>query len=373
MKVAHIFWSLGYGGIETMLVNIANAQVQFGENISIIIINDLMSEELLNRVSKEIDFIQLHRPLGSKSYAFVKKLNNALEKISPDVIHLHGGVIYNYLSSKWRESKSCSICSTVHDLPYGTFGIAWRYGRIVQNIFFHQGGNVMNINRVKQVFAISRSVANALSQQYNINSIVIDNGIQTDLFALRTHSTPSKIFEIVQVGRLEHKKKGQDLLIEAIGKITEKGRRCHVTFIGDGDSRCYLENMVIKKCLKEQISFMGAKSQYFLTQHLCDYDLFVQPSRYEGFGLTVAEAMAAKLPVLVSSGQGPAEIVENNTFGWVFENGNADSLANMIIFIMDNYAKSIEKSERAYEYVKSKYDVSVTANKYLEAYRKLMK
>ena len=46
MKIAHIFWGLGTGGIETMLVNIANEQARLGHEVHIIIINDLVNEPL---------------------------------------------------------------------------------------------------------------------------------------------------------------------------------------------------------------------------------------------------------------------------------------------------------------------------------------
>ena len=49
--------------------------------------------------------------------------------------------------------------------------------------------------------------------------------------------------------------------------------------------------------LNSYISFLGSKDTHYIEQHLKDYDLLVQPSRIEGFGLTVAEAMAAKVPV----------------------------------------------------------------------------
>ena len=45
MKVTHIFWSLGFGGIETMLVNIANEQAKAGAEVSIIIINDWLDRK----------------------------------------------------------------------------------------------------------------------------------------------------------------------------------------------------------------------------------------------------------------------------------------------------------------------------------------
>ena len=54
MNVVHIFWGLGFGGIETMLVNIANAQVKSGAKVSIIIINDLCEESLLQLLYPEV-------------------------------------------------------------------------------------------------------------------------------------------------------------------------------------------------------------------------------------------------------------------------------------------------------------------------------
>ena len=61
MNVVHIFWGLGFGGIETMLVNIANAQVKSGAKVSIIIINDLCEESLLQLLYPEVTLHLLMR------------------------------------------------------------------------------------------------------------------------------------------------------------------------------------------------------------------------------------------------------------------------------------------------------------------------
>lgn len=53
------------------------------------------------------------------------------------------------------------------------------------------------------------------------------------------------------------------------------------------------------------------KNQEWIYHNLCNFDLFIQPSRFEGFGLTVAEAIAAKVTVLVSNIQGPMEIIDD--------------------------------------------------------------
>lgn len=368
MKVVHIFTSLGYGGIETMLVNIANEQNKLGASVAIIIINDLVAEELISRLSPEINVVQLNRSIGSKSLLFVKQLNCSLTELNPDVIHLHNSSLYDLLSKKWRNSISCSVCSTLHAMPTGVVGVACRWGRFFQNFVLHQGGNVMNSNRVKKVFSISKSVANALSMQYGISSEVIYNGIQTKLFFQRQRVSAGNEFKIVQVSRLVHEKKGQDLLIDAVRILKDRNINISVTFIGDGESRLMLENMAENYGIQDNIKFLGTQSQDYITKHLCKYDLFVQPSRYEGFGLTVAEAMAACVPVLVSSGQGPSEVTEGAKYGWVFENGNTESLVNEIEYIINHYETCLEKSEIAKKHVEEKYDVSVTASKYLKAY-----
>ena len=152
-------------------------------------------------------------------------------------------------------------------------------------------------------------------------------------------------------------------------KLVQLKGLVHVNFIGEGSSREFLENLVKKLHAESIVSFLGVKPQPYIAEHLADYDLFVQPFRREGFGLTVAEAMAAKVPVLVSEGQGPAEVTCGYLYGWTFENSNAEDLAAKIKYIYDNYDEAMKKAGKALSYVQNTYDVSVTARKYLELYK----
>ena len=78
--------------------------------------------------------------------------------------------------------------------------------------------------------------------------------------------------------------------------------------------------------------------------------------------------MAACVPVLVSSGQGPSEVTEGNKYGWVFENGNIESLVNEIEYIINHYEACLEKCEIANKHVEDMFDISITAKKYINAY-----
>ena len=361
IRVAHVFWGLGFGGIETMLVNIANAQAEYGADVHIVLINELYEKSLLNKLNSSVHVHLLNRKLGSKSLAFIWKLNKELRNIAPDKIHLHGPEFYAMIFGK---KLSHEVSLTLHALPLkmARHGSFWGMVKAMLTMGFVDGEQL--VQRIPKIFAISNAVKEAFAEKYGVDSTVICNGILTSNFLpqKQVKSTPCKL---VQISRLDHDKKGQDLLIKAAAILKSE---VDVTFIGDGESMEYLKKLTSDLDLDKNVHFLGKQSQEYIAKHLRDYDLFVQPSRREGFGLTVAEAMAAQVPVLVSSGQGPAEVTENDKYGWLFENGNADDLAEQIRFVFGHYDEALAKASLAKEHVCRHYDVSVTAKRYLELY-----
>jgi len=347
-----------------MLVNIANAQARMGADVTVIIVNDLYDKSLLNTFHKDVNVICLHRKPYSKSISFIFNLNRELYRAQPDTIHLHSSKLYRLILSR---SQKLKVCVTLHDLPRGPVKRHIMH-RIFPFLEYRQTGNIAFIDRIPTVFAISNTVRTALLNAYGIDSIVITNGILTSDFIPRSPQMPGRnILRIVQVSRLEHTKKGQDLLIEAVSRM--KGA-VKVDFVGDGSSMDYLKRLAAERKVNSLVNFLGTKSQQWIAGHLSDYDLFVQPSRYEGFGLTVAEAMSAHVPVLVSKGQGPAEITVGDKYAWQFINGDIDDLARAIRYIGRHYDEALFKAESAHKHVRENYDVSITARRYLEAYEK---
>ena len=97
----------------------------------------------------------------------------------------------------------------------------------------------------------------------------------------------------------------------------------------------------------------------------------VQPSLYEGFGLTVVEAMATRLPVLVSNIEGPMEIIENGNYGYYFEKGDSEMCAEKILLLM-NQSSSYTFKEKMVDnaaFVRLKYNVKNTSRLYIENYK----
>lgn len=130
-------------------------------------------------------------------------------------------------------------------------------------------------------------------------------------------------------------RKGQEYLIEAIGILSQKtDKKIHAIIIGDyvpgyEDQKLVIDSLISKYKLEDQIHFLG---------HLNDplpyyqfFDVFVLPSgEPEPFGGVIMEAMSIGLPVIGSNAGGTTEQIADGWNGYLFENQNAEDLANKI-------------------------------------------
>lgn len=339
MKIVHVFWAMLNGGIENMLVDIINIQI-INNEVSIIIINDLIDKSIVDRLDGKCKLICLGRKKHSRSLSFVFKLNYELLRHEYDVVHLHYDDIMKYIFVKGN------YFTTVHNTHLPNHNFRW-----------HKG-----------IIAISQSVKDELDKYGFNQSVVINNGINFSLIKYRSRAV-NNVFKIINVSRLVYAQKGQDILLDAIKMLIDQGvRDIRVDFIGDGENFHDMETFISTNKLTHNVSLLGNKSRSYIYEHLADYDLFVQPSRFEGFGLTVVEAMAAFVPVLVSKNEGPLEIIEKGKYGYCFRNGDAKDCANMIEHILKNYPTS-DFLIKSYNHAKEIYDVKNTALKYLDFYK----
>lgn len=345
MKIFHVTFGLKLGGLETMLVNIANEQVKT-ENVAIVLVNNLIDRDLLSKISNKVKVYNLGRKAGSHSPWPAIKLNFLLLKESPDVIHVHAPNVSALLLPLLMKKT----VYTVHDVTI----------------------NKKYFSRFPHMYSIAKCVEHDVKMRSGYEAPVIYNGINVDEIKCMRHHR-SKIFKIIQVSRLIHEKKGQDILIKAIYKLRQKGiNNINIDFVGEGISKSYLESLISELKLSDSVRLLGSKPYSWVTQHLCNYDLLVQPSLFEGFGLTVAEGMAAKTPVLVSDIDGPMEIIDNGKYGLYFSKGNIKECADMIERVINmNETELITLTELAWHHVNENFNIKRTAQRYIDAYKKI--
>lgn len=345
MRILHLVPGLMTGGLETMLINIVNEQVKNHE-VHVVIVNNDYDVKLLHLIDKNVIVHFLNRPCGSKNPYYLLMLNYVIWRIHPFVVHSHHEKFIQYL-----------------------FPIGYKYVLTVHGL----GISINDLNRHKNVVSISKTIKNDVEGKSYINSKVIYNGIKIcNLKRRMTTPVYSKDnpFKIVQVSRMVHEIKGHDILINAVALLRDRGYdNICLDFIGDGDSRPFLENMV-KECHLSNVKFLGTQTVNYINQHLCDYDLLVQPSRFEGFGLTVAEAMSAKVPVIVSDCNGPLEVVDYGTCGLTFKKNSVEDCANKIEDILNMDAGELKSQiEKALSFASNNFNIEVTSANYVEYYK----
>lgn len=344
MRILHVIFSLQTGGTEAMLVDIINHQIEHAK-VALFVINNEVNNALLGKINKKVEVKFMKRVPGSKSPLAIFKLNLNLLKYKPDVIHCHN---HKTINSLFLFSKKTLV--TTH-----TTGIPGQ-----------------NLKKYVKLYAISEAVAKDVHGRTGLNPTVISNGIPVGEIEFKKDYSFND-FKILQVGRLRHEEKGQHIALGALKKLKDMVNiNVTLDLIGEGESLQYLEQLTDSLNLKKQVSFLGLKDRRYIYQHLKNYDLLMQPSFYEGFGLTIAEAMAAKVPVLVSNIEGPMEVIKNGEVGNYFEKGNISNAAEQIKgIIMQNSSEKEMITEKAYNHVVEKYKIQNTSLQYLLEYKKI--
>ena len=347
MKILHITFSLLNAGKENMLVDIANEQFKSGNELGILVINNNVEQSIRGRIDNNVTLYELKRTRASKSIIPIVKLIIILRlKFKADIIHVHDPVIGRLV----RLFCKTKIVLTIHNT---NMEIRPMYG-------------------FSRIFAISKAVKQDIESRSNLKCTVIYNGIKTqDIRVKESINTPNN-YQIIHVKRLDYKAKGQDLLVRAFDILVNKHGRKNLKlhFVGEGSSKEYIQQMIIEFKLNDQIVLLGNKSREWVYENLRNYDLFVHPSRIEGFGLTVTEAMVAKVPVISSNVEGPAEILEYGKYGLMFENNSYEDLAFQIEHSIKMYEKGemAALTELAYSHCLANFNIVRTAKDYCVSY-----
>jgi glycosyltransferase involved in cell wall biosynthesis len=172
----------------------------------------------------------------------------------------------------------------------------------------------------------SISVSAAIAADLGSVSIVIGNAYDAERFSAPAND--EREGELLFVGRLVSDK-GLDLLVEALGRLGERGVRPRLTVVGEGPEQNRCARQVVELGLESQVDFLGALSGDDLAVTYRRHRILVVPSRYrEPFGIVALEGIACGCAVIASEGGGLSDAV--GPCGRLFPNGDVAALAAAI-------------------------------------------
>ncbi len=141
---------------------------------------------------------------------------------------------------------------------------------------------------------------------------------------------------ILTVGRLSIEK-GQDLTIPVLAKLKEAGYKVKWYCIGDGKERGMYEKLVENYDVQGDYIFLGAVSNPYPFMKQCD--IYVQPSRHEGYCITLAEARCFNNPIISTNFTGASEQIIHNHNGLIVQFDEQQMYDSIVQILSD---KSLE-------------------------------
>lgn len=361
MKIMYLLFSFTVGGTERLVVNICNQMISRGMEVHLYIVNDLVDYNLIDTVNSNVHIKIMGRKVGAKDkISPLLKIARYIKQNEIDVVHCNSFNAPDLLVISKLVNPSCKIVSTIHG--NGQFqGIA-KINLILRKWIcdYHIGISE----------AVKEDILNA---GIDVNKTVkIYNGIDTRKFVCKE----PKVFNVDEIvigciARIMPEVKGQDVLLRAVREIKHRHPNIVTLFAGgiaDNQRDAYenLKQYVISNSLESNVRFLGNVDD--IPGFLKGIDICVIPSRSEGFGLSLVEALSMGIPCIASDIAGPKEIITNEGVGELFENGNSSSLCLKIEEVISHYNefKSIAWNHRMK--VRANYSIERMCDKLLDVY-----
>lgn len=325
MKVLFVLPNIAIGGVER--VRLALIEYLSTHGIECRLVLRQRRGELLERV-REVAAVDELAPRGL--YQFVPSLVRLIRREQPThVVTAFSDVgVLVWLSLKLAGSRAKWV-HTVDDSgpvigpgagPIGRLTVLAR--RCAAGFIYRRADAVVAVSEALRAEIVGGYALDPQSVMVLYNPVVPDEN-------LRWHRTPivggTEPYPIVAVGRLAPQK-GFDILVGAMARVRGSWR---LSIWGDGKDRPKLVRLIAELGLQDRIHLPGYTSDPFRAMR--DAALFVMPSRHEGFGNVLVEALACQCQIVATDcPHGPREILEDGRLGELVAVGDVDALAHAI-------------------------------------------
>ena len=339
-KIAFLINSLGKGGAEHVVVNLAEHFAKQGKEI-LLVTSRVLPEEyevtfparrrLLEEEIKDAPFGRF-----GKIPARIKGLRKIWQEEQPDFIIAFIGKMNLYAMLSTRKLGIPVILSVRSD-PAREYPSRFQK-RLAEKLFREASGVIFQTEDAMKFF----------SNQVRKHSAVLPNALDESFMQARYDGKRDD--EIVMVGRLDANKNHQ-LLLRAFAEIHQAYPSVKLKFYGAGlsgsDTRPMLEDLAKELGIAEKVFFMGRQSE--VRAKIERARIFVLASDYEGMPNALLEAMATGLAVVSTDCPcgGPKTVIRDGKNGLLIPVGDKNALKKALLRLLENPAFAEELGQEA--------------------------
>jgi GalNAc-alpha-(1->4)-GalNAc-alpha-(1->3)-diNAcBac-PP-undecaprenol alpha-1,4-N-acetyl-D-galactosaminyltransferase len=340
MKVTLVIFGLSWsGGAERVMSIIANYWASHGWDVTLLVLVDDTSFYQLDPRIK-LKFLQIARSPGKSSIVRVlgntwRRLRVLRQEISasqPDIVisFMNSINVYTILAC-WKLKLPTIVCEHIYP-GFSDANKIWQ--QVMKWAYRH----------ADLVTVLTQNALPFYPADRGYRAIVMPNPVLAPTPAIATErvlSSPS----LIAMGRL-HPQKGFDLLLRAFERLQAKHPDWQLTILGEGPMRAELEALCSELKLTDRVHAIGSVQN--VPDYLRQADLFVMPSRFEGFPMALCEALAHGLPAIAADClSGPRDIIEDGVNGVLVATEDVDALVAGLDELMSDPIKRQQLAQNA--------------------------
>lgn len=190
------------------------------------------------------------------------------------------------------------------------------------------------VEKLSARIAVSELARTTLKDHFDTDAVVIPNGIERDQFKNATTKSDWNLPNTIGfMGRFNEKRKGLEVLLDALPIIARFVPDVKVLIAGPGDSDDEMKK--IDPALRSRIKFLGRISDEDKARFLKSISLYVAPNiGGESFGIILTECLSAGTPIVASDIPAFSAVLENGKLGKLFKSEDSTDLAKTVIDLL---------------------------------------
>lgn len=352
------------GGIIRHILDLANGQIDRGHHVGILADSltggeraDKALAELAPRLKLGVHRLAIRREPSPKDFLVWLRMRRLIATLKPDVLHGHGAKAGAFVRMRRRANDTIRIYT-----PHGG-SLHYPLNTLKGEFYARLERTLMDAT---DLFLFESAFARDTYQRIvgTPKGVVhcVFNGVTPEEFEPVVIADDAT--DLAYVGEFRHIK-GADLLVDAVARLHESGKKVTLTLGGDGEETAALKAQVERLGLTDAIRFIGhVKARYGFSKGR----LLVVPSRGDSMPYVVIEAGAAGIPMIAARVGGIPEIFGPESPA-LFAASNAEAMAEAIAAALDNTEATAQRAASLRERISAHFSQQAMVDGVLAGYR----
>ncbi len=352
------------GGVEEHVYQISLELQKRCHNVTVITSNEVdgkiypLQMEIMQGI--HVYRFPLFMPKFLREVWFIPDTMRIFRRLRGDVVHVHG----------YRCLSSCIAVYLAHFkhiptvfTPHGIYPPRSLANALLKSIFDRTSGRLL-LSFSDRIIALSEHNVRLILQigASTKNIVIVPNGVNIDEYMNLQRS--KKILDelgsdgpvLLYIGRIDWNKR-LEKVVESMPLILKEFPSAKFVIVGPDYAKYANELLDLAKKLKVEHSLVitGKVSRKKLLEFYSVANVFLLPSSYEGFGLSMLEAISSKIPVIASPSGGPGDILTHGVNALLLKECTPEEIFKSVYAVLTDQELRETLVKNAFEVVKKKY------------------